>query len=274
MVHKDASSDDHLRLTATGKPASRQNSTPLMLTAPPEMPLRSNLPVPITSFIGRGGELVAVRQCLTAARLVTLIGAGGVGKTRLALRVAEEALEDYPDGVWLAELAPLVDATLVPHVVAAALGVREQAGVSIVVSLKQALHHRRILLLLDNCEHLAQPCAELAEDLLGVCPYLQILATSREPLGTNGEVAWRVPSLNAPELRAPTTEQLTAHAATLLFIERASAARPDFRVTDKNAAAIGEVCRRLDGIPLALELAATRVRLLASSRSPGGSTIG
>src|SRR5438132_2743414 len=185
------------------------------------MRVRSNLPVAITSFIGRAGELAAVRQCLTEARLVTLIGAGGVGKTRLALRVAEEALEDYPDGVWLAELAPLVDATLVPYVVAAAVGVREQAGVSIVQSLKQVLHLRRILLVLDNCEHLAQACAELAEDLLGACPDLQILATSREPLGTNGEVAWRVPSLDVPDPRTPTLpEQLTSPAATLLFVER------------------------------------------------------
>ena len=170
MVHKDASLHDHLRLAATGEPATPQKATPLLHTPPQEMPLRSNLAVPITSFIGRGGELAAVRQRLTAARMVTLIGAGGVGKTRLALRVAEEALDDYPDGVWLAELAPLVDATLVPYVVAAAVGVREQAGVSIVQSLKQGLHLRRILLVLDNCEHLAQTCAELAEDLLGACP--------------------------------------------------------------------------------------------------------
>src|SRR5438128_4226346 len=162
MVHKDASFHDHL-LTATGEPATPQKPTLLKRTPPQETPLRSNLPVPITSFIGRGGELEAVRQCLTAARMVTLIGPGGVGKTRLALRVAEAALEDYPDGVWLAELAPLVDTTLVPHVVAAALGVREQAGVSVVHSLKQALHLQRILLVLDNCEHLAQTCAELAE---------------------------------------------------------------------------------------------------------------
>jgi predicted ATPase len=270
MVQKDASLHDHLRLTAAGEPATPQKTAPLLRTPPQEMPLRSNLAVPITSFIGRGGELAAVRQRLTAARMVTLIGAGGVGKTRLALRVAEEALDDYPDGVWLAELAPLVDATLVPYVVAAAVGVREQAGVSIVQSLKQVLHLRRILLVLDNCEHLAQACAELAEDLLGACPDLQILATSREPLGTNGEVAWRVPSLDLPDPRAPTmTERLTAHSATLLFIERATAARPDFRVTDQNAAAIGEVCRRLDGIPLALELAATRVRLFSVEQIAG-----
>src|SRR5207253_5397454 len=135
LVHEDASSDDHLRLTAIGEHDTRLKPTASLRTTAQEMPRRSNLPVSITSFIGRGGELEAVRQCLTAARLVTLIGAGGVAKTRLALRVAEEALEDYPDGVWLAELAPLVDTTLVPHVVAAALGVREQAGVSIVLSL-------------------------------------------------------------------------------------------------------------------------------------------
>src|SRR6266851_4018831 len=180
-MHTDASSHDHLRVTTRGEPAARQKPTPLKRNALPEGPHRSNLPIPITSFIGRGDELVAVRQCITAARLVTLIGAGGVGKTRLALRVAEEALEDHKDGVWLAELAPLVDATLVPHVVAAVLGVRDQAGVPIVEGLKHALHLRRILLLLDNCEHLAQACAELAEDLLRACPDLRILATSRQP---------------------------------------------------------------------------------------------
>src|SRR5437868_2064075 len=134
-MHKDASSHDHLRLTATGEPAVRQKPTRLRRSAPPGGTHRSNLPMPITSFIGRGGELVAVRQCMNAARLVTLIGAGGIGKTRLALRAAEEVLEGYPDGVWLAELAPLGDATLVPHVLAAALGVRDQAGVSIVQGL-------------------------------------------------------------------------------------------------------------------------------------------
>ena len=265
MVHNDASSQAHLHLAAPIDPAPRQKAAPR--TPSPQGPLRTNLPVPITSFVGRAGELAAVQRWLAASRLVTLIGAGGVGKTRLALRVAEEALEDYPDGVWLAQLAPLADPMLVPSVVAAALGVREQAGVPIVQSLKQALRPRRMLLLLDTCEHLAQACAELAEDLLGACPDVQILATSREPLGTNGEVVWRVPSLEVPDPRAAAKpEQMTAYAATRLFIERATAARPDFRVTEQNAAAIGEVCRRLDGIPLALELAATRLRVLSVER--------
>ena len=134
-----------------------------------------------------------------AARLVTLVGAGGVGKTRLALRVGEEALADFPDGVWLAELAPLVDATLVSHVVAATLGCANRRACQSLQSLKQALQARRMLLVLDNCEHLTQACAELAEDLLGACPRLQILATSREPLGIGGEVTWRVPSLAVPD---------------------------------------------------------------------------
>jgi predicted ATPase/DNA-binding CsgD family transcriptional regulator len=224
----------------------------------------SNLPAPITSFIGRIAELAEVRQRLAAARLLTLVGAGGVGKTRLALRVAEEAVEAYPDGVWLAELAPLADSTLVPQVVAAALGVREQPGEPLPQTLRRALQFRRMLLLVDNCEHLAQACAELAEDLLGACPDLQILATSREPLGISGEVAWRVPSLAVPDVHAAATvDHVLSHAATQLFVERATAARPDFQITPENAPAIVEVCRRLDGIPLALELAATRVQLLS-----------
>jgi non-specific serine/threonine protein kinase len=225
---------------------------------------RTNLPAALTSFVGRSGELLTVRQFLTDSRLVTLVGAGGVGKTRLALRVAEDVLQDYTDGVWLVELAPLADPTLLPNVVAAAVRVRDRAGVSVVQGLKNALRLKHMLLVLDNCEHLVQACAELAEDLLGACPTLQILATSREPLGASGELAWRVPSLDVPKLHGQTsTDDLAAHAATLLFIERARAARPDFRVTLQNASAIGEVCRRLDGMPLALELAATRVRLLS-----------
>jgi len=263
MVHKDASSMDHLRLRAPTEPAQRQNPASSLRSITPEVPLRSNLPMPLTSFVGRGAELVAVQQCLAEARLVTLVGTGGVGKTRLALSVAEEAIERFPDGSWLVELGPLADPTLVPQIVAAALCVRDQAGVSIVQSLKQALHFRRMLLLLDNCEHLAQVCAELVEDLLRGCPNLRILATSREPLGVAGEVAWRVPSLAVPDVGAAMSEHLNAYAAMRLFVERAVAAKPDFRVTDQNTPAIVEVCRRLDGIPLALELAAARVRLLS-----------
>lgn len=225
---------------------------------------RTNLPVALTSFVGRSGEVLSIREFLKDSRLVTLVGAGGVGKTRLALRVAEDVLQDYTDGVWLVELAPLADPSLLPNVVAAALRVRDRAGVSILQGLKNALSLKHMLLVLDNCEHLVQGCAELAEDLLGACPSLQILATSREPLGASGEIAWRVPSLDLPNLHGQTTtDDLAAHAATMLFIDRARAARPDFQVTPQNASAIGEVCRRLDGMPLALELAATRVRLLS-----------
>jgi predicted ATPase/DNA-binding CsgD family transcriptional regulator len=264
MPSEGASSQDQPRFTAAFQPGARQQWTSWPPSAPAHVPLRTNLPTPITSFIGRASELAEVQQCLAAARLVCLVGAGGVGKTRLALRLAEQGVDSYPDGVLLAELAPLADAALVPQVVARAVGVREQAGEPITQTLKQALRFRRMLLLLDNCEHLAQACAELAEDLLGACPDLRILVTSREPLGTSGEVAWRVPSLSVPDShRAPTAEQVLAHAATQLFVERATAARPEFQMTSQNAPAIIELCRRLDGIPLALELAATRVRLLS-----------
>ena len=264
MVSRDAPSQDQDRLAATVQSTQYQHC---MSSPPPDrsgVSRRTNLTPPITSFIGRTTELAEVQQCLAGARLISLVGAGGVGKTRLALCAAEEAVEAYPDGVWLAELAPLADAALVPQVVAAAVGVREQAGEPITQTLKQALRSRRMLLLLDNCEHLAQACAELAEDLLGACPDLRILATSREPLGISGEVAWRVPPLAVPDAdAAATANQVLAHAATQLFVERATAARPDFKMTFQNAPAIIEVCRRLDGIPLALELAATRVGLLS-----------
>jgi predicted ATPase/DNA-binding CsgD family transcriptional regulator len=251
-------------VTAAVQSTGRQHRTSPTSSGRPGVSLRTNLPAPITSFIGRSTELAEVQKSLVAGRLVCLVGAGGVGKTRLALRVAEEGAETYPDGVLLAELAPLADSSLVPHMVAAAVGVCEQAGEPITETLKQARCFRRMLLVLDNCEHLAQACAELAEILLGACPDLRILATSREPLGISGEVAWRVPSLAVPDAHAAATaDQVLAYAATQLFVERAIAARPDFQMTFQNAAAIIDVCRRLDGIPLALELAATRVRLLS-----------
>lgn len=223
-----------------------------------------NLPAPITSFIGREVETSELKERLATARLLTLTGAPGIGKTRLAMCVAVEALDGYRDGVWLVELAPLADPALVPHLVAATLGVREQGGVHVTETLMHALRSKRMLLLLDNCEHLIGACAEFADDMLGACPDLQILATSRQFLGISGEVAWHVPSLAVPDVHIGiAADQVTAHAGTRLFVERASAARADFRVTHENVLAIVQVCRRLDGIPLALELAATRVRVLS-----------
>ncbi len=202
-------------------------------------------------------------RLLQTVRLVTLTGGGGVGKTRLALGAAAAALPTCPDGVWLASLAPLQDPMLVSHAVAAAIGVPEWSGLPLLATLTEALRERRALLVLDNCEHLVQACAELVEALLSACPDLRILATSREPLGLAGEVTWRVPSLGLPKPPPPPVEELSKYEAVRLFIERAVAARPDFEVTATNAPAVAEVCWRLDGIPLGIELAAAWVRTLS-----------
>ena len=222
-----------------------------------------NLPYQLTSFIGRQREMVEVKRLLTTTRLLTLTGSGGCGKTRLALQVAADLVETYADGVWLVELAPVSDPALVAQTVAAALGVREQPGRPILATLATHLQPKRLLLVLDNCEHLIHACAELAEDLLKACPELRSLATSREQLAIAGETVWRVPSLPLPDLmRLPPLENLAQYEAVRLFIERAIAALPDFQVTNRNAPSVAHLCHRLDGIPLAIELAAARVKVL------------
>ncbi len=249
-------------------------------------PLRSQvasppgLPRQLTSFVGREEELAEIERLLATTRLFTLTGVGGIGKTRLALRIAERLADPstssgqaYPDGVWLVELAPLSDSALVPQAVATTLGVREQPGSPLSATLADVLRPRTSLLLLDNCEHLVAACATLADGLLRACPLLTILATSREPLRTVGETVWRVPPLSAPDTRpAPVTEEarrasilpdahaLTQYAAVRLFVERAQAALPSFALTHANSASVVQICQRLDGIPLAIELAAARVR--------------
>jgi predicted ATPase/class 3 adenylate cyclase len=225
--------------------------------------LPHNLPLQVTSFVGREREVAEVREALAAYRLVTLTGPGGVGKTRLALEAAAGLLEVYPDGVWLVDLAPLADGALVPQAVAAAVGVREAPGRPLLATLTDALRPKRVLLVLDNCEHLVEACARSAEALLRGCPQVRILATSREPLGLAGERPRRIPSLALPDTRRlPSPEGLGAYEAVRLFAERASTVQPRFAVTEQNARAVAEICQRLDGIPLALELAAARVRVL------------
>lgn len=225
---------------------------------------RRALPMPLTSFVGREDQLQDIRELLGTTRLLTLVGAGGIGKTRLALRLANEILHDYADGVCLVELAPLAEPKLVVHAVRAALGLHEQPGQPPGQTLEDALQSRRLLLVLDNCEHLVATCAELAGQLLPVCPGLRLLATSREPLGIGGETVWRVPSLSVPEEHASAApEQLVRSEAVRLFIERAQAALPGFVLTPGTTPAVGRICRRLDGIPLALELAAARVSVLS-----------
>jgi len=226
--------------------------------------LPNNLPVQLTSFIGREREKAEVRRLLSTSRLLTLTGSGGAGKTRLALQVAAEVLEGFHDGVWLVELAALSDPSLVPKAVASALGVPEQPGRVLTETLADALRGKSMLVILDNCEHLVTACAHLATALLRACPNLRILATSREALGVTGETTWRVPSLSVPDPeRLPPLDRFQEYEAVRLFIDRAVASEPQFAVTRSNAPAVAQVCHRLDGIPLAIELAAARVKVLA-----------
>jgi class 3 adenylate cyclase len=265
--------------------------------------LPNNLPQQVTSFIGREKEMAEVKRLLGRAvgsqpsavsggavscqpsavsedspdvtdsqqltadgtRLLTLTGSGGTGKTRVSLQVAADMLEGEGDGVWLVELAPLADPGLVPQAVATALGIREEPGKPLSQTLVDFLKPKHLLLLLDNCEHLLSACAELAEQILRNCPGVQILATSREGLNIPGETTYRLPSLSLPDPRqlAPTAESLSQYEAVRLFIDRATAAVPSFAVTNQNAPAVAQLCVRLDGIPLAIELAAARVKAMS-----------
>ncbi|HKX18799.1 MAG TPA: tetratricopeptide repeat protein [bacterium] len=228
---------------------------------------RTNLPRQLTSFVGREREIEEVKRLLPTTVLLTLHGPGGCGKTRLAFRVAADLVDQYPHGVWVAELAPLSDPGLVPATVAAALEVQEQPGHSLIETLQNFMRRKSPLLVMDNCEHLVSACAELANALLRACPTLRILATSREPLGIPGEVVWDVPSLSVPEpSRVAPLEHLTRFDAVRLFVERAVATRPGFALTTDNAAAVTQVCSQLEGIPLAIELAAARVNVLTAEQ--------
>ncbi|HEY7726836.1 MAG TPA: protein kinase, partial [Candidatus Eisenbacteria bacterium] len=225
----------------------------------------SNLPAETTSFVGRAREVAEVKRLLAEGRLVTVTGPGGCGKTRLALRVAADLLGDFADGVWLTELAGLSDPALVPQAVAAALGLREEAERPIAETLAAHAAPRALLLVLDNCEHLAAACGSLAASLLGAAPGVRLLATSREPLDVPGEARWTIPPLTSPTFEEPapaTAERALQYEAVRLFVERARAAQASFALTEKNAPAVSEICRELDGIPLAVELAAARASVL------------
>ena len=222
-----------------------------------------NLPLQLSSFVGREREMAEVKRVLVDRRLLTLTGPGGCGKTRLALQVANAMVEGFEDGVWLVELASLADPALVPKTVASVLRVPEQPGRPQVETLSDYLKPKKTLLVWDNCEHLVEACAGLAEALLHTCPDLRILATSREALGITGETTWVVPSLSLSDPHdLPHVEELLRYEAVRLFVERAAAVVPGFAPTDRNAASVARVCQRLDGIPLAIELAAARVRVL------------
>jgi non-specific serine/threonine protein kinase len=230
------------------------------------------LPAPLTSFVGREHELDAVGRLLASKRLITLTGPGGMGKTRLALRAASDAQVAQADGVWLADLGSLADPALVPQVVAAAVGVREEPGQPLLTTLTDALRRKRLLLVLDNCEHLLDAAARCAAALLRACPGVRVLATSREALGLAGETVWTVPPLTVPPDGrrggpggtddALDGGALARYAAVRLFADRAVSVRPEFALSPETATAVAQICARLDGIPLAIELAAARTRVL------------
>lgn len=227
----------------------------------------NNLPRQPTPFLGREGEVAEVVRLLRddQVQLLTLTGPGGSGKTRLALQAAAEALDAFPDGTTFVPLAPVSDPALVPSAAAQALLVPEQGGRPVTDVLREHLAKKRFLLILDNCEHLLEAAARLAADLLASCPGLTVLATSRSPLRLRAEQEWEVPPLEMPPRPPPppTAEQISPRAAVRLFIERAQAIRPDFTVDNESAPAVAEICWRLDGLPLAIELAAARVRLFS-----------
>jgi len=221
----------------------------------------NNLPAQVSSFIGRDGELAAVRGLLTGSRLVTLTGAGGAGKTRLGLQVAAGLLDGTGDGVWFADMAPLQDPGLVAVTVADVLGVRRETGRVVLDTVVEAVGGRDLLVLLDNCEHMIEACAKVADAMLRGCPNLALLATSREPLGIDGERVYRVPSMGTPaESDDPGT--IRASEAVRLLTERAAAQGVPLPWDEPAAEVVGRICRRLDGIPLALELAAARLRVM------------
>jgi predicted ATPase/class 3 adenylate cyclase len=241
----------------------------------------NNLPVQLTSFVGREREMNEAKNLLfpspsgspkgmlreggrgEGARLLTLIGPGGTGKTRLALQVAEELLPLFTDGVWLAELAPLADAALIPQAIAAVFELRELPNMRLMDTVTDYLRAKELLLILDNCEHLIEACAQLSGSLLRSCPRLKIIASSRESLGIAGETIYRVPSLSLSDLAQVTREALMESESARLFVERATTAQSKFSLTDQNASSVAQICHRLDGIPLALELAAARVGIFS-----------
>jgi predicted ATPase/Tfp pilus assembly protein PilF len=225
-------------------------------------PRRDNLPLPRTAFIGRQLELDELPRLLEHSALVTITGPGGVGKTRLALEVASLLAPSFSDGCRLVELAGLQSGSLVPTATAGALGVAITSGRSPLESLVEAVRHQRLLIVLDNCEHLLEACAELADRLLSSAAEVRVIATSRERIGISGETVWRMAPMGVPASPPAGVAGALSHDAVRLFADRAARSSPGFAVTDANAPAVGEICRRLDGLPLAIELAAARVGVL------------
>ncbi|HXP21473.1 MAG TPA: LuxR C-terminal-related transcriptional regulator [Streptosporangiaceae bacterium] len=238
--------------------------------------IAGNLPAETNSFIGRERDLAELIELLSEARMLTLCGPGGIGKTRLAVRLVASLAADYPDGAWLADLADIDDAELLLQLLATALGIRHESGRPLAETLTDALRARSMVLILDTCEHLVEACAMLVQGLLAGCPGLKVIATSREPLRIRGEVVWRVPPLGLPPVSLPPADadgdvaarldELAGYEAVRLFLDRAAATRPGFSLQPGNAADIARLCRTLDGVPLAIELAAARVRALTAEQ--------
>ncbi len=226
---------------------------------------RSNLPTPLTSFIGREKEQAEILELINRHRLVTLVGAGGVGKTRLSLKIGEQVLEDYVYGVWLIELAPILDPLLAPRITAIAIGLRDEPQRPVIDMISDYLREKKMLIILDNCEHLLDACAHLADTLLKNCPSLKILATSREALGILGEAVYHVPSLDLPDLQQ-LLEKFRDYESVRLFEERSQLAQMDFSLTIENISSVAKICNHLDGIPLAIELAAARVSMFSTEQ--------
>jgi predicted ATPase/DNA-binding SARP family transcriptional activator len=224
----------------------------------------SNIPVPLTSFVGRQRELKEIARLFSASRLLTLTGSGGVGKTRLAIEAANESIRKFKDGVYWVELDSLTDATLIPQEIAQALNLREVPNEPLIETLRAYLGSKEVLIVLDNCEHVIRACAHYAEQLLAACPELKILATTTEGLGLFSETIWQVPPLPLPEVqRTLSLSQLKEFASIELFSERAGHAKSDFALNEINAKPATRICQRLDGIPLAIELAAVRVEMMS-----------
>ncbi|MDQ3005526.1 MAG: tetratricopeptide repeat protein, partial [Chloroflexota bacterium] len=237
-------------------------------TPPQVREQKTNLPIPLTSFIGREKDVERIQHRLAEHRLVTLIGVGGIGKTRLSHQVATQLIDHYANGVWLVEFAPLNDPMLVPQSLATVFGIQHRGDdTALVETLIHFLQAKTILLILDNCEHLLDACAELADQLLRSCPNLKILATSREALGIIGEALYQVPSLTIPDIqRVSLIEKLNDYESIRLFHERAQLIQMDFALTKENASSVTQICSRLDGIPLAIELAAVRIQTLSTEQ--------
>jgi predicted ATPase/class 3 adenylate cyclase len=256
------------KLKGLSKPEQiHQISTPeLQQEFPPlrsQTQKRDNLPTQLTSFVGREHELAEAKSRLEGAHLLTLIGPGGTGKTRLSIQLGSQLVPDFKDGVWLIELAPISDPTLITQTIASVFEIGEIPGVSIKTLLHDFLREKHLLLILDNCEHLVEASAKVADELLHVAPSIKIIASSREALGINGETVYRVPSLSLPEQAEVTKEAAMGFESVQLFVDRASAANRHFQLTDENASSVAQICSRLDGIPLAIELSASRITVFS-----------